>query len=129
MIGNIEGHAGYVDYCYEDQISRLELLSMAKEFKLDVEQCTIWWLDVVNGNKGLKEIQTDQDTLLMVRSIGSSREVYVFVKPKSAAGSNEAEQVEAIKKEEEELDLEDALIGCRGKGKKDGDDSDLNDSD
>lgn len=79
----------YVDYYSEDHISKHELLSIAKEFKLDIEQCTIWWLDAVNGNKGIKRIQTDLDTMFMARSVGSSKEVYVYVKLKSGIGSNE----------------------------------------
>lgn len=146
IIGDIEGHAGYVDYCYEDQISKIELLSMAKEFKLDVEGCTIWWLDVVSGNKGFKEIQIDLDTLSMAMSVDSSKEVYVYIKIKSCVVSSEgvsrmghtnldnleedeiAEVEVEVVVEEEDLDLEGILIGCKGKWLKDGDDSDLNNS-
>ena len=65
MIGGIEEIAGYVGYCCADQISRLKLVSMAKEFKLDVEGCAMWWVDVKGENKGLKEIHTNMDALSM----------------------------------------------------------------
>ena len=59
----------YVDYCSAYQISKIELLSMAREFKLDVQDCTIWWHDVNHGNKGLREVKTDLDALSMAMSV------------------------------------------------------------
>lgn len=43
----VEKLVGFVDYCSADQISKIELLSMCKSLMLDVESCTIWWLDVI----------------------------------------------------------------------------------
>lgn len=37
----VEGIAGYVDHCCADQISSIELISMAMDFKLEVEGCSI----------------------------------------------------------------------------------------
>ena len=87
MIESIEGMASYVDYCSADQISKIELLSMAREFKLDVQDCTIWWHDVNHGNKGLREVKTDLDALSMAMSVDSSKEVYVCIMIKN--GVNE----------------------------------------
>ena len=70
---------GYIDYYCADQISKLELISMAKEFKLKVEGCSIWWLDITSGEKGYKEVKSDVDTLSMTLSVGSSREICLCV--------------------------------------------------
>ena len=42
IVGGVQGFAGSVDYCCADQISKLELLTMAKELRLNVEGCNIW---------------------------------------------------------------------------------------
>ena len=60
IIGGVQGLAGYVDFCCADQISKLELLTMAKELGLNIEGCSIWWLDSIGENKGLKEIQSEK---------------------------------------------------------------------
>lgn len=39
---------GYVDFCYADFISRLELIQMANEMKLHVEGCSFWWRETKN---------------------------------------------------------------------------------
>lgn len=54
--GGIEEFVKYVDYCCADQISKLQLITMAREFKLEVEGCSIWQLDVSGENNGLREI-------------------------------------------------------------------------
>ena len=41
IVGGVQGIAGYVDFCCADQISKLELLTMAKELRLNVEGCSI----------------------------------------------------------------------------------------
>ncbi|XP_039128877.1 uncharacterized protein LOC120265007 [Dioscorea cayenensis subsp. rotundata] len=72
--------AGYVDYCCADQISRLELISMAMEFDLPIEGCSIWWVDSGGENNMLKEISTDLDALRMAECVTSTREVHVYFK-------------------------------------------------
>lgn len=54
-IGCMENLVGYVDYCCADQMLRLELLSMAREFKIEVDGCNLCWFDVSNASKGLRE--------------------------------------------------------------------------
>ena len=76
MIVGIEGMAGHIDYCCADQISIFELLSMAREFKLDIQDCTIWWQDVTHGNKGFREMKTDLDALSMAMSVDFNK--YTF---------------------------------------------------
>lgn len=50
--GGVERLTDYVDYCCGDQISRIEMISMAMEFNLPVEGCSIWWVAVVVKTKG-----------------------------------------------------------------------------
>ena len=81
IVGGVQGLAGYVDFCYADQISKLELLTMAKELRLNVEGCSIWWLDSIGENKGLKEIQSDIDVLAMALTLNShNKEMYVEIR-------------------------------------------------
>lgn len=143
IVGGIEGLAGYVDYCCADQISRLELIYMAREFNLEVEGCSLWWLDVTSGHKGLKEIQTNLDALSMALSVGSSKEIIVYIKinsrghahgvgPSSEKGKNileDEDQEEGEELDEENTDVEGELLGRDVRGKKDADDSYFHDSD
>lgn len=80
MVDDIEAFVGYVDYVCADQISRLELLSMARELKLEVERCNIWYLDAHSASKSLKEISSDLDALTMANYVDSSREICVCIK-------------------------------------------------
>ena len=82
MVTGIEGMAWYVDYVCADEISKLELLSKAKNFKLEEEVCTIWWLDVHSENKGYKEVVTNLDALTVTMSVDSSKELYVCIRVK-----------------------------------------------
>ena len=76
IVGGVKGFVGYVDFCCADQIFKLELLTMAKELKLNVEGCSIWWLDNNGENKRLKEMHFDMDTLAMALLANShSREM------------------------------------------------------
>ena len=86
-VGDIEGLARYIDYCCADQVSQLELISMAKEFKLNVEGSSIWWLDVTSGEKGYKEVKTDIDALSMALSVRSNKEICVCVNLPSDASA------------------------------------------
>lgn len=61
MVGDIEGMDGYVDFCCGNQMSNLEIIYMAKELNLQVDDCTIWWLD--GHKKELKEIKSNMDAL------------------------------------------------------------------
>lgn len=143
MVENIKGNAGYIDYCCANQISRLELLSMATEFGLDVQGCTLCWLDVYGEDKGLKEIQNDLDALKMAMTVGRSKEACVYVKLAGIScveGSNgegiKAEQIgrlELLKgvKEDEvgaEDNLEDILVDGQGEGNLVDEENDLHDS-
>ena len=81
IVGGVKGLAGYIDFCCADHISKLELLTMAKELRLNVECCSIWWLDSIGENKGLKDVQSDIDALAMALSVTShNREMYVEIK-------------------------------------------------
>lgn len=75
----IEGMAGYVGFVCVDQISKFELLSMTKEFKLDMERCGIWWLDGNSENGGFREIVTNLDAVTMGMLVDSSRKVYACI--------------------------------------------------
>ena len=86
-VGDIEGLTRYIDYCCADQISKLEPISMAKEFKQKVEGYSIWWLDVTSGEKGYKEVKTDIDALSMALSVGLSKEICVCVNLSSDASA------------------------------------------
>lgn len=89
VTSGVEGLAGYVDFCYplkrmdliqlfitSYQMSKIELLSLAREFNLDVNSYILWWLD---RNSGLREIKDDLDALTTANSIVSSREIYLCV--------------------------------------------------
>ncbi|XP_039140377.1 rRNA biogenesis protein RRP5-like [Dioscorea cayenensis subsp. rotundata] len=80
VVGAVKSFVGHVDYCSADQMSRLELISMAKEFGLDIDRCTIWWLVVFGEVQDLKEIKTDSDALSMALSVGATKEVNVYIK-------------------------------------------------
>ena len=80
MVGDIKGVAWYIDYCYADQMSKVELISMAKEFKLDIKGSSIWWLNVTSGEKGYKEVKIDLDALSMAPYVRSTKEICVCVK-------------------------------------------------
>ena len=58
IVNGMERMAGYVNFVCVDQILKLELLSMAKEFKLEMEGCIIWWL---NGNKENRSYKENRD--------------------------------------------------------------------
>lgn len=89
MVSGVEVLAGYVDYVCANQMLRLELLSMARESKLEVEGCSILWLHVHGENKGLKEIVTNLDVLIMAISMDSSRETHVCIRTTSVCGHHE----------------------------------------
>ena len=51
MLGEVhklDGHrlGGYADYYCVDKMSKLEIMSIAKEMNLHVEGCSFWWLDL-----------------------------------------------------------------------------------
>ena len=71
---------GYADHFCLDKMSRLELVSIAKEMKLDVEGCKYWWLDIISDRMGMKEIKTDVDGLTRTQHIDYCREVNIFAK-------------------------------------------------
>lgn len=141
--GDVEGLAGLVDFCCADQMSRIELINMAREFNLDVESCSIWWSDRYSESKGLREIKTDMDALTMAENVDSSREVCVWFKLANSDlglgvtlgfGSGENDQDEEHDAEEnhgEDSDLECVLLQIRGdhKHKNGEEDSDFHDSD
>ena len=74
MIGDVHKSidrklAGYADYCYPDKMSRLELISIAKELNLDVKGCKFWWLDIMGDVMGMKDIEANADALAMAQHI------------------------------------------------------------
>lgn len=60
-------------------MSKLELMSMAEEFKLNIKGWSIWWLDVIVETKGLKEIHYDVNALSNALSVDSCREMYIAI--------------------------------------------------
>ncbi|KAJ0967612.1 hypothetical protein J5N97_024529 [Dioscorea zingiberensis] len=71
--------AGYIDYCYADKISILEIKDMAKELNLNVDECSFWWFDVKSNKKGGTKLKSDSDVLAMALDVGSRRIVNVHV--------------------------------------------------
>lgn len=69
---------GFVDFCCKDKISFVEILNMAKQLRIDVEGCTLWWLDLKSSH-GLVEIKTDLDVLSMASSIDFTRLIYIYI--------------------------------------------------
>lgn len=59
MLSDIKRIERYVDYCCANQMSRIRLISMAKEFRVQVDDCHVWWLDLRSERKGVKEIKTN----------------------------------------------------------------------
>lgn len=120
-------------------MSKLELLSMAKGFKLHVEGCSVWWMDVTSGEKDLNQVRNDLDALTMAFSVGTSKEIYVCVRLVSDGNacvgeinvcndeglgmvqSSRIELLEYVQEEEDEaiedVDLEEILIMDHNKGK------------
>lgn len=58
--------------------SRLELVSIANEFNLNVECCKYLWLDFMSDAMGMKKVENDADALRMAHSIDFCREVNNF---------------------------------------------------
>lgn len=144
-LDEIEGFAGYIDYCCADQISRLELVSMAKEFGLDVEGFSIGWLDGRTGVGVYKEIKTDLEALDMATSVGSTKETWVYINLPSGGhpsdhdiGTTEDDHanVGLLKDVEDDGDdimddakLEEIIVGGQGKEKNVDEEWDFHDSD
>lgn len=139
---------GYVDYCCADQMSKLELIYLATEFRLDVEGCSVWWLDVADEEKGLKEIKTDLDALLMALSIRFCKEVCLYIKIANTicvlggfhsgyndedAGMEQVSRVGLLKATEEDKEVvkdgDLKLLGGQGEGKTRDEENDFLDSD
>lgn len=115
-VDEVEGMAGYIDYCCSDQISMIELMGMARELNLEVESCYLWWLDTTSADEGYKEIKTDLDALKMAMSIGSSKEICVCMRLTRNHVNDESVGLlkYVVEDEEEEVDdenLEEILTG------------------
>lgn len=137
MVDGIKRMVGHVDYCCANQISKIELLSMAHDFKLDIQGCTIWWLNTTQGNIEWKEIKTDQGELFMAMNVSCKKELCVFIGLRSGISLNNdgivgigqpssekkdyVQEEEAIDVEDEDSDLEGELIGGHIKEKIDED--------
>ncbi|XP_039134883.1 serine-aspartate repeat-containing protein I-like [Dioscorea cayenensis subsp. rotundata] len=77
---------GYVDFCDADFISRLELLQMAREMKLDVIRCSFWWRETTGEGVRMVEMRNDLDVIKMAKSVGGSRNINVYVKGTTQIG-------------------------------------------
>lgn len=86
--GGLEKLVGYGDYFCANQMSRLELISMARKFELEVDCCNIWWLDVRSESKGLRVMKNDLDALTMVENVDSSKKVFVCVRIANSRGDH-----------------------------------------
>ena len=53
---------------------------MSREFNLDNDGCSIWWLNVSNESKDLREIKNDLNALNMANNVDSTKEMYVCVR-------------------------------------------------
>lgn len=42
--------ARFIDFCYQDKISKLEIVNMAKGLKLHVDGTTFWCLEINHGH-------------------------------------------------------------------------------
>lgn len=78
-LGEVEAIARYIDYCHADQISKVELIAMARELNLKIDGCSILWLDITSNDRGYKEVKTDLDALKMANSVRCSKEMCVCV--------------------------------------------------
>ena len=72
--------AGYAHYCCPDKMPRFKLVSIAKELNLDVEGYTSWWLYIMGDVMGMKEIETNADTLIMAQHIDFCREIIILAR-------------------------------------------------
>jgi len=127
-IGMVERFAGFVDFCSLDQISRIELLAMAREFSLDVTNCKMWWLDVSREPSELREIRDDMDALNMANSVSSPREVYVLLRILNSGPvemNNEGQEESGAS----DTDLVDLVISSDRKVNRNDEDLEFHDSD
>lgn len=145
MYNGIERMAGYVDFVCSDQISKIEILTMAKQFNIDVERCSIWWLDGNVENRNFREIVTDVDTLAMAKSVDSSKEVHVRINIRDTMGMSIAEWcgtsgvgcnigwgAKEGSEDEEDTGVDDlgaVLTGKISRGRKGNEEMEINDSD
>lgn len=117
--GGMERMVGHVDYCCADQILRIELFAMAREFNLNVNECSVWWVN--SGVDELREIHNDMDVLNMAINVDYRREICVHFRTSNCdtgqVVSIPRNVVEVDDEDEECLetdeDLEDILVGGR----------------
>lgn len=101
---------GYIDYSCADLISKHELISMAKEFGLDVKGCSFGWIDVNGQEKGLQEIKNNLDVLSMAMLVGSNREMYVDFEVANAGCAHGAVQTGCNDEAIGELSIKDWVL-------------------
>ncbi|KAJ0963612.1 hypothetical protein J5N97_028734 [Dioscorea zingiberensis] len=95
-VSSFEGRvlAGYADYCCMDKISRLEIIGMAKELKLDVEGCSLWWMNPMNDKASLSEIKDNADALFMAQCVDfNSREMTIYAKVSRVLAHNNMDEM------------------------------------
>ena len=73
-------------------MSRLEIISTAKEMSLQVERCTLWWLQLKSSNMGTREIRNDADALELALDVDHRRMINVYAKV-SNIGANDSDVV------------------------------------
>ena len=74
----LETLLGYIDWCHEDYISFLDIMSMGKS--LGLEDCNFtfhWKMDSESEGGPFAELVSDKDVLRMASSVGPSRVVIV----------------------------------------------------
>ena len=79
---NWEGYklAGFADYVCPDKMSRLEIISMAKEMNLQVEGCTFWWLHLKSSDMDIREIKNNADALELALNVAHDRMINIYAK-------------------------------------------------
>ena len=88
-----ESILGYIDWCHEDFLSRVEIINMGKALGLEEEDYKYYWKLLADGSN-LSELLTDTDVISMAQLVGPCRYVYVeavLAIPQPVAANEEEE--------------------------------------
>lgn len=72
--------AGFVDFCEVDYMSRVELVEMARELKLVVDGCSLWFKDTKGDKEGMSKSKNDLDAVVMALDVDDSMVKNLYVK-------------------------------------------------
>ncbi|KAF7146254.1 hypothetical protein RHSIM_Rhsim04G0159500 [Rhododendron simsii] len=100
----VGGTVSYVDYCGNDQISRIELQSMSKEVGY-VEEVALFYKVQSNGKWVFKKIESDGDVTTMVQSLRNGL-VEVFITDSNLEGFTSVEYNANVDVEDGLLDID-----------------------